>query len=77
MWLKHEQCEEVVKEAWETRWQVGRGNSIECCLENCKIALTRWNSKVFGHVGKNIERMHERSHTPEVEAELVSSIKTR
>ena len=55
MWLKHEQCEEVVKEAWETRWQVGRDNYIECCVENCRIALTRWNSKVFNHVGKNIE----------------------
>ena len=68
MWLKHEQCEEVAKEAWETGGQVERGNSIESYLENCRIALTRWNSRVFGHMGKNIGRMQKRLQTLEEQA---------
>ena len=57
MWLKHNQCEGVVKEAWESELWMQRTNPIEGCLENCRRALTRWNSQVFGHVGQNIERL--------------------
>ena len=60
MWLKHEQCEEVVREAWETGIHMGRENTMEHCLENCRIALTAWNSRVFGHVGKNLEHMQKK-----------------
>ena len=61
MWLKHEQCEEVVREAWETGIHMGRENTVEHYLENCKIALTAWNSRFFGHVGKNIEHMQKKA----------------
>lgn len=36
---------------------MGRENTIEHCLEHCRIALITWNLRVFGHVGKNIKRM--------------------
>ena len=54
MWLKHDQCEEVVKEVWEAGMHMGGANPIEGCLENCGAFLTRWNSQVFGHMGQNI-----------------------
>ena len=57
MWLKHDQCEGVVKEAWEAGLWMQGTNPIEGCLESCRRALSRWNSQVFGHVGQNIERM--------------------
>ena len=60
MWLKHEQCEEVVREAWETGIHMGRENTMEHCLENCRIALTAWNLRVFGHVGKNLEHVQKK-----------------
>jgi len=41
MWLNHDQCEEVVKAAWEAGEMMGGINPIECCLDNCKIDLTR------------------------------------
>ena len=57
MWLKHEQCAKVVQEAWEIGIHMGRENTLRRYLEHCRIALTTWNSQVFGHVRKNIERM--------------------
>ena len=57
MWLKHDQCEGVVKETWEAGLWMQGTNPIEGCLESCRRALSRWNSQVFGHVGQNIERI--------------------
>ncbi|XP_075653882.1 uncharacterized protein LOC142624234 [Castanea sativa] len=68
MWLKHEQCEEVVKEAWETGLQSGRVNPIESCLEGCRIALTKWYSQVFGHVGKKLKQVQRKLQTLETHA---------
>lgn len=58
MWLKHKQCEEVVREAWEMGMHMGR-DTVEHYLENCRIALIAWNSRVVDHVGKNIDHMRQ------------------
>ncbi|KAK9993473.1 hypothetical protein SO802_023176 [Lithocarpus litseifolius] len=68
MWLKHEQCEEVLKEAWETGLQLGTGNPIGSCLEGCRIALTKWNSQVFGHIGKKLDQVQRKFQTLEAHA---------
>ncbi|KAF3975410.1 hypothetical protein CMV_001341 [Castanea mollissima] len=68
MWLKHEQCKKVVKEAWETGLELGRVIPIESCLEGCRIVLTKWNSQVFGHVGKKLEQVHRKLQTLETHA---------
>ncbi|KAL0011468.1 hypothetical protein SO802_006576 [Lithocarpus litseifolius] len=66
--LKHAQCEEVVKEAWETGLQLGTVNPIESCLEGCRIALTKWNSQVFGHIGKKLDQVQRKLQTLEAHA---------
>ncbi|XP_023907827.1 uncharacterized protein LOC112019538 [Quercus suber] len=43
--------------SWETGIHMGRENTLEHCLEHCRTLLSNWNSQVFGHVGKNIERI--------------------
>lgn len=68
MWLKNDQCEEVVKTAWETGWQLGGENKLESCLENCRIALGNWNASNFGHVGQNIDRMQRKLQFLETQA---------
>lgn len=68
MWLKHEQCEEVVRGAWEMGMHMERENTMEHYLENCRIALTIWNSRVFGHVGKNIDHMQGKLQSLETQA---------
>nr|POE67720.1 hypothetical protein CFP56_13866 [Quercus suber] len=60
---------EVVQEAWETGIHMGRENTLEHCLEQCRTGLSIWNSQVFGHVGKNIERIQGKLQT--LEAQLV------
>ena len=47
---------------------MGRENTLGHCLEHCRIALTTWNSQVFGHVGKNIERMQGKLQSLEAHA---------
>ena len=47
---------------------MGRENTLECCLEQCRTKLTIWNSQVFGHVGKNIERIQGKLQALEAQA---------
>ena len=68
MWLKHEQCAGVVQEAWEIGIHMERENTLEYCLEQCRTKLTIWNSQVFGHVGKNIERIQGKLQALEAQA---------
>ena len=68
MWLKHDQCAEVVQEAREIGIHMGRENTLEYCLEQCRKNLTTWNSQVFGHVGKNIERIQGKLQSLEAQA---------
>ena len=48
---------------------MGRENTLEHCLEQCRKTLTTWNSQVFGHVGKNIERIQGKLQS--LEAQVV------
>ena len=47
---------------------MGRENTLEQCLEQCRTALTTWNSQVFGHVGNNIERIQGKLQSLEAQA---------
>nr|POE61701.1 hypothetical protein CFP56_51907 [Quercus suber] len=69
VWLKHKQCGVVVQEACEIGIHMARENTLEHCLEHCRIALSTWNSQVFGHVGKNIE--HIQGKLQSLEAQVV------
>ena len=68
MRLKNDQCEEVVKTAQETGWQLGVENKLESRLENCRIVLSNWNASNFGHVGKNIDQMQRKLQILETQA---------
>jgi len=52
MWLRDEQCSEVVNEAWEKGRNRGTNWQLLHCLDEFHTALTKWNKHSFGHVGK-------------------------
>ena len=51
MWLKEDECDEVVKEAWGRGQMVGDQNHFGRCMQECCLSLQSWNSTNFGHVG--------------------------
>ena len=60
MWLKDEQCEEVVFEAWERGKNMGTQNLFKQCMEECRRSLSSWNKNKFGHVGQKISTLQKK-----------------
>ena len=54
MWIKEEECDGVVKEAWERGRSLGSQNHFGRCMNECHSSLQSWNSTNFGHVGWKI-----------------------
>ena len=59
MWLKDEQCEEVVSEAWERGKSMGTQHLFTQCMEECR-SLSSWNKNTFGHVGRKISTLQKK-----------------
>ncbi|KAL0360990.1 UNVERIFIED_CONTAM: putative mitochondrial protein [Sesamum radiatum] len=59
MWLRSDDCEKVVSEAWSRNVRSDSsallGNS-----ESCRMGFISWSMKSFGNVKKNIEKLEER-----------------
>ena len=60
MWLKDEQCEEMVSEAWERRKNMGTQNLFTQCMDECRRSLSSWNKNTFGHVGQKISTLQKK-----------------
>ncbi|XP_075659272.1 uncharacterized protein LOC142629188 [Castanea sativa] len=60
MWLKDEQCEAVVSEAWERGISMGSQNLFTQCMDECRRSLSSWNKNTFGHVGRKISTLQKR-----------------
>ena len=60
MWLKDEQCEEVVSEAWERGKNMGTQNLFTQCMEECRRSLSSWNKNKLGHVGQKISTLQKK-----------------
>ena len=54
MWLRDEQCKEVVNDAWERGRSMGTQHQFMQCLDECRKSLSTWNTNTFGHVGRKI-----------------------
>ena len=55
MWIKKEECKEIIKNAWERSLHQGTLEGIATCIQNCATDLARWNKSVFGYVPKQIQ----------------------
>ena len=53
-WIKEEECDGVMKEAWERVRILGGQNQFWRCMDECRTSLQSWNSTNFGHVGRKI-----------------------
>lgn len=60
MWLKDEQCEEVVSETWEKGKSMGTQHLFTQCMEECRMSLSSWNQNMFGHVGQKISTLQKK-----------------
>ena len=59
MWLKDDRCGMIVEEAWADG-SLGRvENNFAACLDSCCMALTRWNIREFGHIGKKLAKAQD------------------
>ncbi|KAL6957894.1 hypothetical protein U1Q18_045030 [Sarracenia purpurea var. burkii] len=59
MWLKSEECENIIKKAWNSNNQGEGGWSITQRIAVTSRALSRWNMKNFGNVQRNIKHKME------------------
>ncbi|XP_050290338.1 uncharacterized protein LOC126728582 [Quercus robur] len=60
MWIKKDDCAEVVKEAWERGQMLGLQNQFRLCMDECRSALQSWNKTNFGHVGRKIASLSKK-----------------
>ena len=54
IWIKEDECDEVMKEAWERGRILGSQNQFRQCMHECRSSLQSWNSTNFGHVCRKI-----------------------
>ena len=71
MWVRHEGCAEVVKEAWQQE-QIANLEDLAKGLENCGKLLNKWNREVFGNIQVSLKQKEK-----ELEELLTSVIRTK
>ena len=59
MWLKDDRCGVIVEESWAEGFPKGVENNFAACLDSCRMTLTRWNIREFGHIGKKLAKAQD------------------
>lgn len=67
MWLKDSRCEWIVTSTWNEGLTDTSSHPIQACLNACRTKLEAWNWTVFGHVGKEIDRLQKHLEWLEVQ----------
>ena len=65
MWIKEEECDGVLKEAWERGRILEGQNQFGRCMDECSSSLQSWNRTNFGHVGRKIASLSKKLQWPE------------
>ncbi|XP_050285288.1 uncharacterized protein LOC126724903 [Quercus robur] len=55
MWVKREDCREVIKAAWNSGALFVTPEGVASNLKRCADALTTWNQNVVGNISKQIQ----------------------
>ena len=55
IWVRHEGCEEVVKECWSNR-VVSNFKELSEGMQKCGDMLLIWNIEAFGNIGSEIRK---------------------
>ena len=59
MWLKDDRCGVIVEESWAEGFPKGVENNFAACLDSCRMTLTKWNIREFGHIGKKLAKAQD------------------
>ena len=59
MWLKDDRRGMIVEESWAEGSLRGVENNFVACLDSCYMALTKWNIREFGHIGKKLAKAQD------------------
>ncbi|KAL0314933.1 UNVERIFIED_CONTAM: putative mitochondrial protein [Sesamum angustifolium] len=77
MWLRKEDCENVVSDAWLPSLDSDHTNSLLSNLERCRLGFIRWSKNSFGQIRKKVRQLERRivklrnlTATKEVTAEI-------
>ena len=54
MWVKREDCREIIQEAWNSGTFVATPKGVASNLQKCEATLTNWNQNVVGNIQKKI-----------------------
>nr|POF24132.1 hypothetical protein CFP56_06215 [Quercus suber] len=60
MWLREDECKDVVNDAWERGRSMGTQHQFTQCLDECRRSLSTWNKTKFGHVGQKISALQKK-----------------
>ena len=60
MWLRDNQCDDLVIDAWEPGECIRGLYPHDTFLNKCRDALTHWNKTTFGHVGRKISTLRKK-----------------
>nr|POF24135.1 hypothetical protein CFP56_06218 [Quercus suber] len=60
MWLRDDECKDVVNDAWERGRSMGIQHQFTQCLDECRRSLFTWNKTKFGHVGQKISALQKK-----------------
>ena len=54
MWVKREDCREIIQEAWNSGTFAATPEGVISNLQKCEATLTNWNQNMVGNIQKKI-----------------------
>ena len=52
MWVKREDCREIIQEAWNSGTFAATPEGVASNLQKCEATLTNWNQNMVGNIQK-------------------------
>ncbi|KAK6163315.1 hypothetical protein DH2020_000179 [Rehmannia glutinosa] len=62
LWVKHEECEKIIRDKWIHSSGGEIRNSIHNTLNLCKTSLIQWNRACVGNITEKIKKMRDKLH---------------
>ncbi|KAJ8436632.1 LOW QUALITY PROTEIN: hypothetical protein Cgig2_029878 [Carnegiea gigantea] len=60
MWFTEPSYKEVIERTWSSTMRNDAVENLVAKLDTCSAALSKWNIKTFGHVGRKISKLEAR-----------------
>ncbi|KAK6130344.1 hypothetical protein DH2020_035901 [Rehmannia glutinosa] len=62
MWLKHEGCENIIKDSWNFSSNGHTRKAIHSTLIQCKTRLINWNKICVGNITTKVKKLRDKLH---------------